>query len=160
MARNGVSTAWPNDVSRWNEPRSSLNPPTRLPGNPRRTTVLAAGRAALCEPRGGRANGPEVNPRGQGPRGYGSAAHGLPACESTRCRPRAAVQVLTFRAGSAGGPKPGRAGFYLELGRRWIILHIPETAPHVSVCSLPPFDAESHFRDHLEEDWHPRVSGW
>jgi len=24
---------------------------------------------------------------------------------------------LTFRAGSAGGPKPGRAGFYLELGR-------------------------------------------
>ena len=31
-----------------------------------------------------------------GPRGYGS------------------VQILTFRA---GGPKPGRAGFYLELGR-------------------------------------------
>jgi len=30
----------------------------------------------------GRANGLEVNPRGQGPRGYGSAAHGLPACES------------------------------------------------------------------------------
>jgi len=30
----------------------------------------------------GRPNGPEVNPRGQGPRGYGSAAHGLPACES------------------------------------------------------------------------------
>ena len=27
-------------------------------------------------------NGLEVNPRGQGPRGYGSAAHGLPACES------------------------------------------------------------------------------
>jgi len=26
------------------------------------------------------------------------------------------VQVLTFRAGSAGGPKPGRAGFYLKLG--------------------------------------------
>jgi len=25
------------------------------------------------------------------------------------------VQILTFRAGSAGGPKPGRAGFYLEL---------------------------------------------
>jgi len=25
--------------------------------------------------------------------------------------------VLTSRAGSAGGPKPGRAGFYLELGR-------------------------------------------
>jgi len=30
----------------------------------------------------GPANGLEVNPRGQGPRGYGSAAHGLPACES------------------------------------------------------------------------------
>jgi len=28
------------------------------------------------------------------------------------------MQVLTFRAGSAGGPKPGRAGFYLELARR------------------------------------------
>jgi len=27
------------------------------------------------------------------------------------------VQILTFRAGSAGGPKPGRAGFYLELAR-------------------------------------------
>ena len=27
------------------------------------------------------------------------------------------MQVLTSRAGSAGGPKPGRAGFYLELGR-------------------------------------------
>jgi hypothetical protein len=25
---------------------------------------------------------------------------------------------LIYRAGSAGGPKPGRAGFYLELGRR------------------------------------------
>ena len=29
------------------------------------------------------------------------------------------MQILTFRAGSAGGPKPGRAGFYLELGRRF-----------------------------------------
>ena len=27
------------------------------------------------------------------------------------------MQFLTSRAGSAGGPKPGRAGFYLELGR-------------------------------------------
>ena len=26
------------------------------------------------------------------------------------------MQILTSRAGSAGGPKPGRAGFYLELG--------------------------------------------
>jgi len=30
----------------------------------------------------GRANGPEVNPRGQGPRGYGSAARRLPAFEA------------------------------------------------------------------------------
>jgi len=27
------------------------------------------------------------------------------------------VQFLIFRAGSAGGPKPGRGGFYLELAR-------------------------------------------
>jgi len=46
--------------------------------------VLAAGSVAetcgrkVCS----RANGLEVNPRGQGLRGYGSAAHGLPACES------------------------------------------------------------------------------
>jgi len=30
----------------------------------------------------GRANGPEVNPRGQGPRGYGSAARRMPAFEA------------------------------------------------------------------------------
>jgi len=30
--------------------------------------------------------------------------------------------VTAARAGSAGGPKPGRAGFYLELGRRLPIL--------------------------------------
>jgi hypothetical protein len=29
----------------------------------------------------GPANGPEVNPRGQGPRGYGSAARRMPAFE-------------------------------------------------------------------------------
>jgi len=28
-------------------------------------------------------------------------------------------EFLTFRAGSAGGPKPGRASFCGELGRRW-----------------------------------------
>jgi len=28
------------------------------------------------------------------------------------------MQILISRAGSAGGPKPGRAGFYLELGRQ------------------------------------------
>ena len=27
------------------------------------------------------------------------------------------MQILTSQAGSAGGPKPGRDGFYLELGR-------------------------------------------
>ena len=31
---------------------------------------------------GGRPNGPEVNPRGQGPRGYGSAARRMPAFEA------------------------------------------------------------------------------
>jgi len=66
----------------------------------------------------GRPNGEEVNPRGQGPRGYGSAARRMPAFEA-----RDACGVTPFkntaeRAGSAGGPKPGRAGFYLELGRR------------------------------------------
>ena len=30
----------------------------------------------------GRANGPEVNPRGQGPRDYGSAARRMPAFEA------------------------------------------------------------------------------
>jgi len=30
----------------------------------------------------GRPNGPEVNPRGQGPRGYGGAARRLPAFEA------------------------------------------------------------------------------
>jgi len=49
--------------------------------------VMSQWRAAwVGEPCGhrnvGRPNGLEVNPRGQGPRGYGSAAHGLPACES------------------------------------------------------------------------------
>jgi hypothetical protein len=43
-----------------------------------------AGRAVEkcgCETRG-RPNGLEVHLRGQGPRGYGSAAHGVHACES------------------------------------------------------------------------------
>jgi len=41
-----------------------------------------AGTGVLAlRPRGGPANGPEVNPRGQGPRGYGSAARRLPAFE-------------------------------------------------------------------------------
>jgi hypothetical protein len=37
-------------------------------------------------------NGPEVNPRGQGPRGYGSAARRMPA----------------FEARDAGGVTPGK----------------------------------------------------
>ena len=64
----------------------------------------------------GRPNGLEVNPRGQGPRGYGSAARRLPhvsrALQAACRRPSTAE-----RAGSAGVPKPGRVGFYLELGR-------------------------------------------
>jgi hypothetical protein len=50
----------------------------------------------------GRPNGLEVNPRGQGPRGYGSAAHGLPACESR----------------DAGRAPPCRFDFPSRLGRR------------------------------------------
>jgi len=41
----------------------------------------------------GRPNGLEVNPRGQGLRGYGSAARRLPAFWSARCGRRAAAQV-------------------------------------------------------------------
>jgi len=41
----------------------------------------AGGGKCGCEIRG-RANGLEVHLRGQGPRGYGSAAHGVHACES------------------------------------------------------------------------------
>jgi len=41
----------------------------------------------------GRPNSQEVNPRGQGPRGYGSAARRLPACESRGCGRRAAALV-------------------------------------------------------------------
>ena len=35
--------------------------------------------------------------------------------------------VLVLRAGSAGGPKPGRAGFYLELGGRTHITEVAKT---------------------------------
>ena len=69
------------------------------------------------------ANGLEVHLRGQGPRGYGSAAHGLPACES-RDAGRAAVQLLTSPGGSAAGPKPGRDRCYLELGRATVNRYI------------------------------------
>jgi hypothetical protein len=41
---------------------------------------LGGGKVRLRD--GGRPNGPEVNPRGQGPRAEADAAHGLPACDS------------------------------------------------------------------------------
>ena len=44
------------------------------------------------------------------------AARGAPACEARECAPRDAVLFLTFRGGSAAGPKPGRASFCGELG--------------------------------------------
>jgi len=37
------------------------------------------------------------------------------------------VQVLIFRAGSAGGPKPRRAGFYLELGAGWVLVTLSQS---------------------------------
>jgi len=42
----------------------------------RRAAGEKCNRRNRCPP-----NGPEVNPRGQGPRGYGSAARRMPACE-------------------------------------------------------------------------------
>ena len=65
----------------------------------------------------GRPNGPEVNPRGQGPRAEADAARRLPHV-SRAVRAACRRPSTAERAGSAGGPKPGRAGFYLELGRR------------------------------------------
>ena len=50
----------------------------------------------------GRPNGPEVNPRGQGPRGYGSAARRVPA----------------FEARDAGGVTPRKYRRTSRLGRR------------------------------------------
>ena len=64
----------------------------------------------------GPANGSDAMLHGQGPRAEASAARGAPACEARECAPRDAVRFLTFRAGSAGGPKPGRASFCGELG--------------------------------------------
>jgi len=59
----------------------------------------------------GRPNGPEVNPRGQGLRGYGSAAHGLPACES-RDAGRAPPCSFDF---------PSRLGRRAEAGPRRVL---------------------------------------
>jgi len=56
--------------------------------------------------------------------------------------------VLTSRAGSAGGPKPGRAGFYLELGRFGIPCACMTSAPapkaFVIMPFAPPFAAIFH----------------
>jgi len=65
----------------------------------------------------GPANGLEVNPRGQGPRAEADAARRLPHV-SRAVRAACRRPSTAERAGSAGGPKPGRAGFYLELGGR------------------------------------------
>jgi len=61
-------------------------------------------------------NGPEVNPRG---RALVAMAARHAACLHVKSAMQAAWrrEFLIFGAGSAGGPKPGRAGFYLELGR-------------------------------------------
>ena len=67
-------------------------------------------------PRVGAPNGLEVNPRGQGPRAEADAARRLPHV-SRAVRAACRRPSTAERAGSAGGPKPGRAGFYLELAR-------------------------------------------
>jgi len=64
-----------------------------------------------------RPNGSDVKLRGQGPRAEADAAHGVHACKSRDAAARRRVG-LTSRGGSAAGPKPGRVGFYLELGGR------------------------------------------
>jgi len=61
-------------------------------------------------------NGSDVKLRGQGPRAEAAAARRLPAYERRDAGTVTPCLILTFRAGSAGGPKPGRVGFYVELG--------------------------------------------
>ena len=51
-----------------------------------------------------RANGLEVNPRGQGPRGYGSAARRMPAFEA---RDAGGVTPLKYRRPSRLGRRAG-----------------------------------------------------
>ena len=58
----------------------------------RNVPMCRVGRWKHAAEEDGRANGPEVNPRGQGPRGYGSAARRMPA----------------FEARDAGGVTPGK----------------------------------------------------
>jgi len=54
------------------------------------------------------------------------------------------VQLLTSRAGSAGGPEPGRAGFYLELGRvaPFVLMAMTceaDAALGITLASVPGF---------------------
>ena len=60
------------------------------------------------------ANGSDVKLRGQGPRAEAGAARRLPACEA-RDAGGVTPRNCAERAGSAGGPEPGRASFYGEL---------------------------------------------
>src|SRR4051794_20863633 len=86
--------------------------------------------------------------------------------------PRAAVQILTSRAGSAGGPKPGRDRCYGELGRasskasvgRFLLL-IGAQPENAGIYSRQTFD----FCGFLTYCWlnipregltMPRVNGW
>jgi len=58
--------------------RSAVSPPDQITRDVRRTGWRERCSCETCC----RPNGPEVNPRGQGPRGYGSAARRLPAFEA------------------------------------------------------------------------------
>jgi len=66
------------------------------------SNALEIGTGVFCGHEVGRANGLEVNPRGQGPRGYGSAARRMPA----------------FEARDAGGVTPCKLRGTSRLGRR------------------------------------------
>ena len=65
------------------------------------------------------------------------------------------MQFLISRAGSAGGPKPGRAGFYLELGRRC-------TMPLMGIFGGAPRPVVYLFVDagHLGPNFSRAMSAW
>src|SRR3954469_14942238 len=68
------------------------------------------GRETRCRP-----NGVAVKLRGQGPHAEADAAHGVHACES-RDAGRAPPSRFDLTRRFSAGPKPGRVGFYGELG--------------------------------------------
>jgi len=72
------------------------------------------GRRDRCAP-----NGQEVNPRGQGPRGYGSAARRMPALEA---RDAGGVTPLKYR-------RPSRLGRRTEVGPRRVL---PRVGPRLA----------------------------